>query len=80
MVASSTPGGRGRHLPTRTQAAPGVEDDPATHFCRHGLLNDADLSFTLAGEAIFSVKEFQRPLEQAAARYGIQSGSAISAS
>lgn len=44
----------------------------ADHFRRHGLLDNADLRFALAGEAIFSVKEFQRPLEQVAARYGIQ--------
>ncbi|MEX2516267.1 MAG: FAD/NAD(P)-binding oxidoreductase [Gammaproteobacteria bacterium] len=44
----------------------------ADHFRRQGLLDNADLRFTLAGEAIFSVKEFQRPLEQVAERYGIE--------
>jgi len=44
----------------------------ADHLRRNGLLDGAELRFALAGEAMFSVREFVPPLERVAARYGIQ--------
>jgi sulfide:quinone oxidoreductase len=44
----------------------------ADHFRRKGLLADAEIRFSLAGVALFGVKEFNPPLQRVAARYGIQ--------
>lgn len=44
----------------------------ADHLRRRQLLDNTEIRFVLAGDAIFSVREFQRPLQQVAAGYGIQ--------
>lgn len=43
----------------------------ADHLRRRGLLADTEVRFALAGDVIFSVKDFVPPLEQVAAGYGI---------
>jgi len=43
----------------------------ADHLRRRGRLGDTELRFALAGEAMFSVREFVAPLEATAQRYGV---------
>jgi len=43
----------------------------ADHLRRQGLLDETEIRFALAGDVIFSVKDFVAPLQAVAARYGI---------